>query len=285
VGNIGTDTVPAIEYLERFYYGRDTFVGCSVPATEHSVMCAGGEDSEKETIRRLITKVYPKGIVSIVSDTWDFWNTISVTAAELKEEILARQVNEIGLAKVVFRPDSGDPVKIICGTGLDDSPEGKGAIEVLWDIFGGEINAQGFKILNPRVGLIYGDSITLARADAILKGLRNKGFASCNVVFGVGSYTYQYVTRDTYSLAMKATHAVIKGENRPLFKNPKTDNGTKKSARGYLRVELENGKYVCYDNQTFEQQCGGELRTVFCNGAKIGIVTLEEIRERVSSHL
>ena len=120
---LGTDTVPAIEYLENYYGGDQTFVGGSVPASEHSVMAAniltlsGADlsDAEYLTIKRLITEVYPSGVVSIVSDTFDFWNTISVIAPRLKEDILARKENAIGLAKVVFRPDSGDPVDIVCG--------------------------------------------------------------------------------------------------------------------------------------------------------------------------
>ena len=49
--------------------------------------------------------------------------------------------------------------------------EMKGSIETLWDIFGGTINSKGYKVLNPRVGLIYGDSITLQRYQEILKRL------------------------------------------------------------------------------------------------------------------
>lgn len=47
------------------------------------------------------------------------------------------------------------------------------------------------------MGLIYGDSITLARADEIMRRLKLVS-ASSNVVFGVGSFTYQYNTRDTW---------------------------------------------------------------------------------------
>lgn len=99
-------------------------IGVSVPATEHSVMCMGTEDSELETFKRLICELYPSGVVSIVSDTWDFWRVITEFTVALKPEILARQPNALGLAKLVFRPDSGDPVKIICG-----DPDAKSAAQ------------------------------------------------------------------------------------------------------------------------------------------------------------
>ena len=112
----GTDTVAAIDYAEQ-YYGADSdreLVGGSVPATEHSVMSMGGKLDEIGTFRRLITEVYPSGIVSIVSDTWDFWQVITEYAATLKDEILAR-AQCAGPGQGVFRPDSGDPVKILTG--------------------------------------------------------------------------------------------------------------------------------------------------------------------------
>lgn len=167
---IGTDSVASIDYAEE-YYNATGVVGVSVPATEHSVMCLGSEESEIETFRRLICELYPSGVVSIVSDTWDFWRVITEFSVKLKSEILNRQPNALGLAKVVFRPDSGDPVKIICGDpdAERDSPAYKGAVQCLWEIFGGTETAQGYKVLNERVGLIYGDSITLERAQNILK--------------------------------------------------------------------------------------------------------------------
>lgn len=281
---LGTDTIPAIDYLEQYYGAKESFVGGSVPASEHSVMCAGGMDDEEGTFRRLITEVYPSGIVSVVSDTWDFWNVLTVTAVKLKEEILARKPDALGNAKVVFRPDSGDPADILCGdaSALVGSPAYKGAVECLWDSFGGTVNEKGYKMLNERVGLIYGDSITLERAKDILERLKQKGFASSNVVFGIGSYTYQYATRDSYGFAMKATHAVVNGVGHNLFKDPVTDSGVKKSAKGLLRVEEENGMFVLYDEQTEEQEEQGVLVTVFKDGKLTVEQTLDMIRARVA---
>lgn len=273
----GTDTVRAIDGAEDFYDANveTEIVGVSVFATEHSVMSLGSKESEIDTFRRLINEIYPIGIVSIVSDTWDFWKVISEYTLELKDEILARN------GKVVFRPDSGNPVDIICG---DENASGcikKGAIETLWDIFGGTVNEKGFKTLNQKVGLIYGDSITLQRQEEILEKLMQKGFASDNVVLGIGSYSYQYNTRDTLGFAMKATYGVVDGEAREIFKNPKTDNGIKKSARGLLQVEKINGDLMLKDQCTFGEELSGELKTVFLNGKLINNITLKEIRKLI----
>lgn len=316
-------------------------------------------EAERRVFKRLITETYPSGVISIVSDTFDFWSVISKIAPSLKNEILARQKNDLGLAKVVFRPDSGNPVDVLCGIEIEDytdecgfhqingwvadgmcdrlsadtphgecgagdceeifkydgkyykavgeaswdrhdkqyyyledltvtsiteielTPEQKGAVECLWDVFGGEVTDKGYKMLNERVGLIYGDSITLERAEQIMQRLMDKGFASTNVVFGIGSYTYQYNTRDSFGMALKATYGEVNGVGREIFKDPITDSGTKKSARGLLRVELENGEYVLYDQQTPEQEKMGELRTVFKNGKMVVDESLEDIRDRL----
>jgi nicotinamide phosphoribosyltransferase len=280
----GTDTIPAIDFLEE-YYNADCereLIGGSVAATEHSVLCMGTKDGELETFRRLIEDVYPTGIVSIVSDTWDFWQVITEFLPQLKAKILARD------GKVVIRPDSGDPVKIIVGdvAAPVGSPEYKGAIECLWEVFGGTITPQGYKLLDPHIGLIYGDSITTERQFQILNRLKIKGFASCNVVLGIGSYTYEYVTRDTYGFAMKATYGEVNGIGRAIFKDPKTDNGTKKSAKGLMKVTLDTeGNYLLQDEVTWQQEAEGELKTVFKDGKLMVDWTLGDIRERLKINI
>jgi len=225
---------------------------------------------------------------------------------------------------VVFRPDSGDPVKILTGyfctdvsrvedsaalaaarregfeavrdaaTGtywlLDDNgrasqtlrePEVKGAVQCLWDIFGGVVTDRGYKLLDPHVGLIYGDSITLTRGRDILVRLEKKGFASGNVVLGIGSYTYQYLTRDTFGWALKATYAEVNGEPQELVKDPVTDSGVKRSAKGLLRVEETATGYVLHDQQTADAAAGGALVPVFRDGQLLVEQSLAQIRERL----
>lgn len=327
----GSDNVPSAWYIDQVYDCEGELVGASVPATEHAVMCAGGKEDEIETIRRLIEDIYPSGIASIVSDSWDFWRVITDFALQLKGKILARD------GKTVFRPDSclTTPADILCGTAIplcpergeylweqeagktyvtqgkyyrltgvhydigafnpetsieeitDPTPEMKGAVQCLWEIFGGTTTSTGHKLLDQHVGLIYGDSITMELADEILDRLEKKGFASGNVVLGIGSFTYQYVTRDTLGTAIKATLAVVNGEERELFKDPKTDPG-KKSARGWLMVEQTDDGYVLHDHVTKGFAESGALKTIFKNGqwtqptpklSDIRAKILEEVRK------
>jgi nicotinamide phosphoribosyltransferase len=158
-------------------------------------------------------------------------------------------------------------------------------VQCLWDVFGGTVNYKGFKTLDSHVGLIYGDSITLERCENILSILHTHGFASDNIVFGVGSYTYQYVTRDTLGFAMKATYRETDGEGVEIFKDPKTDNGTKKSAKGLIQV-LQNGDgdYLMRDQVSWSDEDDSELVTVFENGSILSKDTFEELRNRLYGH-
>jgi nicotinamide phosphoribosyltransferase len=290
----GSDSLPAI-FGARKFYNETGFVSGSVNATEHSVMCAGSKEDEVGTFRNLM-ETYPTGILSIVSDTWDLWKVCTEHIVTLKEEILARD------GKVVIRPDSGDPVDIICGCEYSipgTMPQDKGVIELLWDVFGGTINDQGYKVLDPHIGAIYGDSITLDRAEQIFTRLEAKGFASTNIVLGVGSFTYQYNTRDTFGFAMKATYVEVKHpaesgspaytiEGREIFKDPITDDGVKKSAKGLLHVakifnKSINDCYMLVDQCSWEDESKGMLKTIYINGQLENQTTLTEIRKRLTN--
>jgi len=275
---LGTDTIPTIDFLEEYYNANsDTeIIGTSVAATEHSVMSMGTNLGEQATFKRLITKTYPNGIVSIVSDTWDLWKVLTEYLPNLKNEILARN------GKVVIRPDSGDPVKIICGNPKGKSEnEKKGVIQLLWEVFGGTINTKGYKELDSHIGAIYGDSITIDRTKEICKQLEQLGFASTNIVLGIGSFTYQYNTRDTFGFAMKATYGEVNGQGREIYKNPITDDGTKKSAKGLLKIIKENGKYKMIDQVSWKEEQKGELKEIFRDGKLLIDYNLKEIRKRI----
>lgn len=445
----GTDTIPAIDYAEDYYNANsdEELIGASIPATEHAVATAnilsnlkaamqadynkyGPCDmtregyaemrlqAEEDFIRRLITEVYPTGGISIVSDSFDFWGVVGKVLPNLKSEIFARQVDSNGLAKVVVRPDSGDPVEIICGVEvlsveeakelfkgnggeaapfyyrvpansqdshapdrifyaspisgvlrhrtwkeLDDAlrieagtdtwfkfealtsklriysstdfPHGfemlsqglfedlqqalgflrvydisvyaddvkvvgqytieereltiqeLGAVEALWNIFGGVRNDAGYRTLDSHIGLIYGDSITVQRTEEIMRRLANKKFAANNVVLGIGSYTYQYNTRDTFGQAIKGTAIQVNGEVVDLYKAPATEGDTnKKSAKGFLRVDqTTEGNYVLAQEQDLNFDTladnSGDLDLVLVNGKFLREHTLAELRARL----
>jgi nicotinamide phosphoribosyltransferase len=375
---VGTDTLPAITYAKG-YYDATGLIGISVPATEHAVTSnniisilaeleAGtyeflSDEQEniynkmfkvnKEELRLvaevmfvydLITRIVPDGIVSNVSDTYDFWGMMTRGYPYLKEVIMRR--NPLGLqpGKVVVRPDSGDPVLVICGMKPVIGYDGKavdfesfddleqsvfedeydltkfdcvkvggvfyavkqymhgpgidkdtvypyevvaGAIRTLYKTFGGTITETGHKLIDSHIGLIYGDSITTKRAEEILRRLAEQGYAAANVVFGVGSYTYQCNTRDTFGFAVKATNSVINGQEVAIYKDPKTDS-KKKSAKGRLHVsaDVEQDGYPLYleDNVTVERENDGDnLLTVFYRDGKfLKRTTLDEIRQRIT---
>jgi len=269
----GTDTIPAIEFLREYYHATG-LIGGSVAATEHSVMCAGGKFNEIGTINRLLS-LYPSGVLSVVSDTWDLWKVLTEYLPMLRSRILARN------GKLVIRPDSGDPVKIICGDpeATDDRAK-RGVVQLLWDTFGGTTKLTGYKTLDSHIGAIYGDSINRERMTEILERLQANGFASDNIVFGVGSFTYEYVTRDTFGFAMKATYTENKDYGTmSLYKSPVTDGGEKWSARGRLAVLLGDGDQpVLVCDATPEQEAASLLTPVWEDGEFIRRSTLAEIR-------
>lgn len=305
----GSETIPAIRAVEEYYNADSSkeLVAATVPATEHSVMCAGGKEDELETFRRLICEVYPNGIVSIVSDTWDFWQVVEDFLPKLKKEIMARD------GRVVIRPDSGDPVDIICGLRTNphfntrivegryyccyapfdidseyvEISEGQyyGAYYMLGKIFGWNTTDTGFKYPSTKIGLLYGDSITLERQKQIYLRLENASMAACNLVLGVGSYTYQFKSRDSLGFAVKATACVINGELKEIFKQPKTDDGTKNSLKGLIKVELTDNTYVAIDQVSIEEEKTGCLETVFKDGKLYKDYSLSDIRKRIDSTL
>lgn len=276
----GTDTIPAIQYHEAYYNANieTELVGASIPATEHSVQCLYND--EEYYFNRMHQDVYPSGLISIVADGYDYWKMLSEVIAKSKDKIMSRD------GKVVVRPDSGCPIKIICGdSDLDNEIVNKGTIEYLWDIFGGSINKLGYKVLDEHIGAIYGDSITLQRADEICRQLEAKGFASSNIVFGIGSYTYQYNTRDTFGFALKATYGVVNGEERLIFKDPKTDDGTKKSQKGMVVTAYNNMGEIIYEDNLNQVQRDSKtyniMRPIFKDGELLVEDSLINIRERI----
>lgn len=279
---LNTATVPAIPFLEKYYNCDCTKepVAYGAISTEHSVMCSNAavDGDEVTMLRRLLTEIYPNHSFSMVSDSYDYWNLVDHLLVECKEEIL----NHNGTFLV--RGDSGDPVEIVTET-----------VFRLWNIFGGTINSKGYKVLNPHVKAIYGDSITPQRTEAIYKLLIEHGFACNNVSLGVGSFSMQCLeendilnpfTRDTFGIAVKATYAEMGDKAFMIFKNPKTDTGNfKKSQRGLCRVFHDETGELTYedgfDKYSFPYEKENLLECVFKDGKMIKDYHLAEIRNRL----
>lgn len=341
----GTDSVPSILFLENYYKANieKELVGSSIPATEHSVsscVCGDGKnhiEDETKLLTELMTKVYPTGIFSYVSDTYSIWDVLDIIATdEMKSLIMNRN------GKLVIRPDSGDPVKILCGYSkeeleemikfssyetMEEAEKNKyndfldngnfgyisdenvyfkvkndklviitqyeidGLVESLYNIFGGIVNSKGFKQLDSHIGTIYGDAITFGRAESICEQLKAKGFASTNVVFGVGSFSYQYNTRDTLGYAIKSTFARVNGKDINLFKDPITDDGIKKSALGKVKVCQDKNNnitgYIDSSDESYNEYNNDALELVYENGTLFdsGKPSLNEIRHRITEQL
>lgn len=279
---LNTATVPTIPWLETMYNCDCTkeIVGRGSPSTEHAVMCSNyAVDGDEETLlRRLLTEIYPNTSFSCVLDSYDYWNVIDNILPKLKKEIMEHN------GCMLMRGDSGDCVEVVTKT-----------VFKLWEEFGGTINSKGYKVLDPHVKAIYGDSITIQRCEEIYKILMKNGFACSNVALGVGSFSFQCIeedgelkpfTRDTFSSCIKATYCEIDGKPTPIFKNPK-DGGFKKSQKGCCRVYTRcDGSIYFEDGLTWEQATdykkrGNMLIPVFKDGELLKEQSLEEVRNRL----
>lgn len=278
----------------RYFYDEPENEVCinSVNASEHSVSTTKIFTVGEEQMMIDWLKAFPKGIFSMVSDTFDLTRVVKPEAGGFcynqKDLITSRD------GTLVIRPDSGNPIEIVCGHGRTelndhelkaDYPQfyTKGLIQCLWETFGGHVNDQGYRVLDSHIGSIYGDSINLERQVAIYSGLADKGFAATNTVLGVGSFTYQFNTRDTFGFAAKgAWFEVINPDGTRtgynIHKDPVTDDGTKTSLSGLVCVLRD---MTVITQCTEEQEKGGLLQTIYEDGQFYNKTTLTEVRARL----
>lgn len=275
---LNTATVPCIPYLENMFNCDCTKepVAFGSVSTEHFVMCSNyAVDGDEITfLRKMLTELYPNTSFSCVLDSYDYWNVIDNILPQLHDEIMAHN------GCMLMRGDSGDCVEVVTKT-----------VFRLWEQFGGTVNSKGYKVLDPHVKAIYGDSITVQRCEEIFEILKNAGFACSNVVLGVGSFSMHCIeednilkpfTRDTFSSCIKACYAEVDGKCYPVFKNPK-EGGFKKSQKGLCYVYEENGELKYKDGYTSENIPDGNLlETVFKDGKMVKEYTLDEIRQRLN---
>lgn len=280
---VNTATVPVIPYLEKLYNCDCTKepVAFGSPSTEHAVMCSNyAVDGDEITLlKRLLTEIYPDTSFSAVLDSYDYWNVIDNVLPQIKPEIMTHN------GCMLMRGDSGDCIEVVTKT-----------VFKLWDEFGGTINSKGYKVLDPHVKAIYGDSITIQRCERIYEILKDNGFAASNVALGVGSFSFQCVeedgilkpfTRDTFSSCIKATYCEIDHKPYPIFKNPK-EGGFKKSQKGCCLVyKNDNGELYYKDEYTWEEaSCNSkqELKAIFRNSELLIDDSLANIRNRLHNN-
>ena len=282
---VNTATVPAIPFMEQMYNCDCTKeeVGFGAVSTEHFVMCSNfAVDGDECTfLKRLLTELYPNTSFSCVCDSYDYWNVVENILPSLKDEIMAHN------GCFLVRGDSGDCVDVVTKT-----------VFKLWELFGGTVNTKGYKVLDPHVKALYGDSITVERAEKIYQILMDNGFAASNVSLGVGSFSMHCIeedgmlkpfTRDTFSSCIKACDAIINGKEYPIFKDPKTDRetgeGFKKSQRGACRVFLKDGELTYEDGLTYEESLKNNImQPVFRDGKLLVDYTIKQVRNQLNKN-
>ena len=254
----GSDNVPALEIPKKYYNAKE-MPAFSVAATEHSIMTSRGEEYEFEVLEHIL-KVTPTGILSLVIDSYDYERFIETCGTTYKEDILNRA------GTTVFRPDSGDPVTVsLC------------CLELLDRYFGSHVNSKGFRVLNDKVRLLWGDGIDYNGIRNILFAMKNHGWSTdCMACFGMGGGLLQKVNRDTQRMAFKSSAQFYDGAWHDVWKKPK--DITKASKRGRLALIKEDGRF-----KTVRQEDLGDkqdlLIPVFENGELKNEISFEQVRE------
>lgn len=253
----GTDTLAGLMAARR-YYGAHLDAGVSIPASEHSTITSWGKEHEVDAMRNMLQQ-YPNGLVACVSDSYDIDRACSEYWGEtLKEEVLARE------GTLVVRPDSGDIVPMVLNI-----------LDRLAEKFGTYKNDKGFKVLNDKVRIIQGDGCTVDTIYDVLYRIRMAGYSADNIAFGMGGGLLQKVDRDTQKFAFKCSSVTVNGEQRDVYKEPKSDL-TKQSKRGRLSlVSGQNG----FETVREEDADHDYLETVFEDGRLLRTQTFEEIRQ------
>ena len=75
---------------------------------------------------------------------------------------------------------------------------------------------MGFRVLDPHVGVIYGDGINTKSIGEICKAVFEAGYAMSNIIFGMGGGLLQQLDRDTHKFAFKCSAVRIDGEWRDV---------------------------------------------------------------------
>lgn len=262
VNFLGTDTLASILAIRKYYH--EPLAGFSIPAAEHSTITSWGKDRETDAYENMLKQFSGQGkLVAVVSDSYNLWHAIDeIWGNQLKQQV----INNGGT--IVIRPDSGNPVDVVCQT-----------IEMLMGKFGYFVNSKGYRQLPDYLRVIQGDGIAQDTIDLILKAMMERKLSAENIAFGMGGGLLQKVNRDTLKFAMKASAAKINNVWCDVFKAPVTDSG-KTSKKGRLAlIKHQQNNY-----QTLRQEQIGnsvnQLSLVFKNGKLLIDDSFEKIRFR-----
>ena len=259
----GTDTIPALTIPEN-YYNDSSLYGFSVQATEHSVMTSLGPEGEFDQILNVIDNA-KNGILSMVIDSYNYRNFLTEAGCEGTEinEAINKFLSIEG-NKVVFRPDSGEPVS----TTID-------CLNILEEGFGSYLTDKGYKVFDSNIGLLWGDGLDYQKIRDILFAMKSNGWAAENIIFGMGGGIHSSVNRDTQRNAFKCSAQLRDGKWFDIFKNPL--DSSKKSKTGRFKLVRQDNSF-----KTVPIDADGDdyLRTVFMNGEILLEDTYGDIKSR-----
>jgi len=260
----GTDTVAGIRVLQQ-YYGSQAMEGFSVPAAEHSTITSWGRENEAQAYRNMLTQ-FPSGIVAVVSDSYNVYNAAEKLWGELlRDQVLARE------GTLVVRPDSGNPRETVLKV-----------LHILGDKFGYEMNAKGYRVLNPKVRVIQGDGVNFWTIQDMLMAINRAGWSADNISFGMGGALLQQLNRDTQKFAFKTSNVTVNGKDREVFKDP-VEGHEKVSKRGRLALHFSTGAWSTHRLEQGEMDSEDRLEPVFRDGEVLKTQTVEQIRNRAAT--
>jgi len=260
----GTDTVAGIRILQQ-YYGSQAMEGFSVPAAEHSTITSWGRENEAQAYRNMLTQ-FPSGIVAVVSDSYNVYNAAEKLWGELlRDQVLARE------GMLVVRPDSGNPRETVLKV-----------LHILGEKFGYEMNAKGYRVLNPKVRVIQGDGVNFWTIQDMLMAINRAGWSADNISFGMGGALLQQLNRDTQKFAFKTSNVTVNGKDREVFKDP-VEGHEKVSKRGRLALHFSNGAWSTHRLEQGEMDSEDRLEPVFRDGEVLKTQTVEQIRNRAAT--
>lgn len=256
---LGTDTFAGVIVANEYY--NEEMAGFSIPAAEHSTITSWGRESEVDAYRNMLES-YPKGLVAVVSDSYDIFNACArIWGGVLKDQVLERD------GTLVIRPDSGDPPSIVIFV-----------LDILEQHFGKIVNDKGYKVLDPHVRIIQGDGIDFEMLEAILGLMEKRQWSADNIAFGSGGGLLQKLNRDTLKFAFKCSSCTVDGKERDVYKDPVTDQG-KWSKLGRLKLVRDDGGFKTIS----EKESGDDLlQEVFLNGELFVNHNFSEIRKRAA---